>query len=107
MQVGCSATPDVTAFELTPRDQFLLLGCDGFWTAWDPQAAVDVARDLLAAQQSEAGAAGPAVGGGGGAAVSVPAPKAVTNRLLNLAVRERGCKDNCTVMLLLFARVQA
>jgi integrin-linked kinase-associated serine/threonine phosphatase 2C len=30
-KLGCIATPDVTAFPLTPRDAFMLLGCDGFW----------------------------------------------------------------------------
>ncbi|KIZ03592.1 hypothetical protein MNEG_4366 [Monoraphidium neglectum] len=29
-------------------------------------------------------------------------PKAITNRLINAAVRERRCKDNCTIMLLVF-----
>jgi serine/threonine protein phosphatase PrpC len=32
MQAGASCVPDVTAFELTPRDQFMLLACDGFWS---------------------------------------------------------------------------
>ena len=31
-------------------------------------------------------------------------PKAVTNRLLHEAIRERKCKDNCTVMLICFSR---
>eukprot|EP00198_Chlamydomonas_reinhardtii_P005230 XP_001694566.1 predicted protein [Chlamydomonas reinhardtii] len=30
-RLGCSAAPDVTAFPLTRRDRFMLLGCDGFW----------------------------------------------------------------------------
>jgi integrin-linked kinase-associated serine/threonine phosphatase 2C len=30
-QAGCSATPDIQAFELTDKDKFLILGCDGFW----------------------------------------------------------------------------
>ncbi len=29
---GACAVPDVVAFALTPRDRFLLLACDGFWS---------------------------------------------------------------------------
>lgn len=28
---GLSALPDVQAFQLGPREAFLLLACDGFW----------------------------------------------------------------------------
>jgi integrin-linked kinase-associated serine/threonine phosphatase 2C len=31
MQVGLIATPDVHSFELTKKDNFILLGCDGLW----------------------------------------------------------------------------
>ena len=31
---GMSAVPDVQAFQLGPRDTFLMLGCDGFWGGW-------------------------------------------------------------------------
>ncbi|KAG2454060.1 hypothetical protein HYH02_001101 [Chlamydomonas schloesseri] len=81
-KLGCSAVPDVTAFPLTARDRFMLLGCDGFWGVFGSQEAVDTAAALLA-EGAE--------------------PKAVTNRLLNLAVREKKCKDNCSVMLVQFA----
>ncbi|GFR45250.1 hypothetical protein Agub_g6356 [Astrephomene gubernaculifera] len=80
-KLGCSSTPDVTAFPLTRRDSFLLLGCDGFWGVFGAQEAVDTAAALL----------------GEGQAV-----KAVTNRLLNIAVREKRCKDNCSVLLVRF-----
>ncbi|KAG2432497.1 hypothetical protein HXX76_008842 [Chlamydomonas incerta] len=80
-KLGCSAAPDVTAFPLTARDRFMLLGCDGFWGVFGAQEAVDTAAGLLA-EGAE--------------------PKAVTNRLLNLAVREKKCKDNCSVLLVSF-----
>jgi hypothetical protein len=35
------------------------------------------------------------------------APKAVTNRLLNIAVREKRCKDNCSVLLVRFGAAAA
>lgn len=95
MQAGCCCTPDVAAFELTERDQFLILGCDGFWGAWDAQGCVDAAAELLLALER-----GSSSSGGGGRDVE----KVVTNRLLNIAVRERGAKDNCSVVLVRFQR---
>ncbi|MEW5298033.1 MAG: hypothetical protein WDW36_001197 [Sanguina aurantia] len=85
---GCTATPDVQAFELTSRDQFLLCASDGFWGVFDPQGAVDIVAVELAKHQSSSSAA----------------CKAVTNRLLNMAVRERKCADNCTVLMVCFHR---
>lgn len=31
LQVGVIATPDVHSFDLTGREQFIILGCDGLW----------------------------------------------------------------------------
>jgi integrin-linked kinase-associated serine/threonine phosphatase 2C len=44
---GMIATPDVHAFELIPRDHFLLLGCDGFWGVFSPNDAMDLTASLL------------------------------------------------------------
>ena len=35
---GMSAVPDVQAFQISARDAFLLLACDGFWGAARPAA---------------------------------------------------------------------
>ncbi|GAX85323.1 hypothetical protein CEUSTIGMA_g12740.t1 [Chlamydomonas eustigma] len=82
-KAGCSSTPDIQAFELTDKDKFLVLGCDGFWGAWDGQGCVDMASNLLKEGKDD---------------------KGITNRLLNLAIRERGAKDNCSVMIIRFQR---
>ncbi|MEW5312016.1 MAG: hypothetical protein WDW38_003680 [Sanguina aurantia] len=55
---------------------------------FDPQGAVDIVAVELAKHQSSSSAA----------------CKAVTNRLLNMAVRERKCADNCTVLMVCFHR---
>lgn len=78
-RMGASSVPNVTSFEIKAHDKFLIVACDGFWTLWSPDDAVRTAQGLLAEGRE---------------------PKAVTNRLLNITVRERRCKDNCTVMLL-------
>ena len=44
---GMSAQPDIKIFDITSRDQFLLLGCDGFWSVFGPDDAVAFARDLI------------------------------------------------------------
>uniref|UniRef100_A0A383VFM2 PPM-type phosphatase domain-containing protein n=1 Tax=Tetradesmus obliquus TaxID=3088 RepID=A0A383VFM2_TETOB len=80
---GSSAVPDVTAFSISSRDCFMLCGCDGFWGVMDPQATVELVQQQLQAGRDE---------------------KAITNRLVNEAVIERRCKDNCTVLLVLFQR---
>jgi len=81
-KVGMSAVPDLRAFQLGHSDRFILMGCDGFWGVFGPQDAVD----FVAKYQD-------------GRSV-----KAICNRILNEAIRERKCKDNCTVMLTVFSR---
>jgi len=44
-----SIIPDVTSFDITEEDEFLLLGCDGVYELHDWQQAVDVARDGMKA----------------------------------------------------------
>jgi integrin-linked kinase-associated serine/threonine phosphatase 2C len=73
----------VTSFELSARDEFVLLACDGFWDLWSADDAVATASAMLQEGRE---------------------PKVVTNRLLNITVRERRCKDNCTIMLLKFVK---
>jgi serine/threonine protein phosphatase PrpC len=31
LQVGVVATPDIHSFDLTNREHFIILGCDGLW----------------------------------------------------------------------------
>ncbi|KAK9812811.1 hypothetical protein WJX72_004205 [[Myrmecia] bisecta] len=82
-QKGMVATPHIQIFNITDRDQFLLCGCDGFWGVFGPEDAVKMASKLLGEGRDA---------------------KATCNRLINEAIRERRCKDNCTVMLIRFLK---
>lgn len=79
---GLTCVPDVAAFAILPeQDRFLLLACDGFFTVFSPQEAVSTAAQLLQDKRDT---------------------KGVCVRLLNEAIRQRRCKDNCTLVLCVF-----
>ncbi|KAL6655778.1 hypothetical protein ACP70R_006604 [Stipagrostis hirtigluma subsp. patula] len=80
-KVGLIATPDVHSFELTYKDHFIILGCDGLWGVFGPSDAVEFVQKQL----KETASASLAV-----------------RRLVKEAVRERRCKDNCTAVLIVF-----
>ncbi|KAI5441557.1 hypothetical protein KIW84_010869 [Lathyrus oleraceus] len=82
-KVGLVATPDIHSFDLTDRDHFIILGCDGLWGVFGPSDAVDFVQKLL----------------NEGLSVTV-----VSRRLIREAVRERRCKDNCTAVIIVFKR---
>ena len=46
-KVGMSAVPNIQVFNLTAQDKFLLCGCDGFWSCFSPQDAVQAVADML------------------------------------------------------------
>ncbi|KAL5205559.1 hypothetical protein ABZP36_033768 [Zizania latifolia] len=46
-KVGLIATPDVHSFELTKKDQFIILGCDGLWGVFGPGDAVEFVQNQL------------------------------------------------------------
>jgi len=80
-KVGLIATPDVHSFELTKKDHFIILGCDGLWGVFGPSDAVEFVQKQLKETSS--------------ATLAV-------RRLVKEAVRERRCKDNCTAVLIVF-----
>lgn len=41
MQLGVIATPDIHSFELTDREHFIILGCDGLWGVSLTLSAID------------------------------------------------------------------
>ncbi|KAL3343519.1 hypothetical protein AABB24_027179 [Solanum stoloniferum] len=84
-KVGVIAIPDVHSFDLTERDHFIILGCDGLWGVFGPSDAVDFVQKLLKEGLSV---------------------KAVSRRLVREAVRECQCKDNCSAVVIAFRKKQ-
>ncbi|XP_049936546.1 probable protein phosphatase 2C 8 isoform X2 [Nymphaea colorata] len=82
-KVGVSAVPDVHSFDITEKEQFIILGCDGLWGVFGPSDAVEFVGKLLKEGLSAT---------------------AVSKRLVREAVRERRCKDNCTAIVIVFRR---
>ncbi|XP_021802768.1 probable protein phosphatase 2C 8 isoform X1 [Prunus avium] len=80
-KVGVVATPDIHSFDLTEREHFIILGCDGLWGVIGPSDAVAFVQKLSKE----------------GLPVST-----ISRRLVKEAVRERRCKDNCTVIIIMF-----
>ncbi|KAE9600243.1 hypothetical protein Lal_00046291 [Lupinus albus] len=80
-KVGFIATPDIHSFDLSGREHFIILGCDGLWGVFGPSDAVDFVQKLLKE--------------------GLPVT-AVSRRLVREAVRERRCKDNCTAIVIVF-----
>lgn len=42
-----SAVPNIQVFNLTAQDKFLLCGCDGFWSCFSPEDAVQAMAEML------------------------------------------------------------
>lgn len=83
-KVGVVSTPDVHSFDLTDREHFIILGCDGLWGVFGPSDAVQFVQKLLKEGLPVA---------------------SVSRHLVREAVRERRCKDNCTAIVIVFNRV--
>ena len=44
---GMSAVPDIQVFNLGGQDRFLLCGCDGFWSCFSPEDAVQAVSAMF------------------------------------------------------------
>lgn len=82
-KVGVIATPHIQSFDLTQKEHFIILGCDGLWGVLGPSDAVDFVHKLLKD--------------------GIPVA-AVCRRLVREAVLDRGCTDNCTAVIIVFSR---
>ncbi|KAL4180983.1 hypothetical protein AMTRI_Chr12g268850 [Amborella trichopoda] len=80
-KVGVTAVPDIHSFNITKREHFIILGCDGLWGVFGSGDAVEFVGKLLKE----------------GLSASI-----VSRRLVREAIRERRCKDNCTAIVIVF-----
>ncbi|WZZ57927.1 hypothetical protein YC2023_058034 [Brassica napus] len=92
---GVIATPDIHAFELTERENFMILGCDGLWEVFGPSDAVGYVQKLLKGNERLLRA--------GTLQEGLPV-STISRRLVKEAVKERRCKDNCTAIVIVFRR---
>jgi len=44
---GVTCLPELMKFKVTGEDQFIVLGCDGFWGSWSAEEAMEYTKDLL------------------------------------------------------------
>merc|ERR1711964_776620 len=44
---GVLCVPEFMKFKVTPEDEFVVLGCDGFWGCWSEEDALQMTKDLL------------------------------------------------------------
>uniref|UniRef100_A0A803MII5 PPM-type phosphatase domain-containing protein n=1 Tax=Chenopodium quinoa TaxID=63459 RepID=A0A803MII5_CHEQI len=105
-KVGVIATPHIQSFDLTEKDHFIILGCDGLWGVLGPSDAVDFVHKLLKRQNISLCINNLKCGVFDVDYLSqenVPVA-AVCRRLVREAVLERGCKDNCTAVVIVFRR---
>lgn len=73
---GVTADADTTSIELTPQDEFLVIGCDGLWDVMTYDDVVNYCRQRLSQGQSS---------------------QSITEELVQEALR-RGSTDNVTVL---------
>lgn len=108
----CVATPDVTSFEIGPQQAFVLLGCDGLWSAFSGAQAVEWLGERLPAldrRRAELGAllddANACAGIKSERLVQLRAERegasevGVLRAMVTEAVHGRHAKDNVTALL--------
>eukprot|EP00415_Alexandrium_ostenfeldii_P004780 UN4780 len=89
---GVLCTPEYMKFKTdSEKDQFLLVGCDGFWNAWTAAEALEFAADLVDSEKGRAEREGEAVD--------------LCNccrELVQHVIEEKKAQDNVSVVLLQF-----
>eukprot|EP00929_Paragymnodinium_shiwhaense_P003809 TRINITY_DN104480_c0_g1_i1.p1 TRINITY_DN104480_c0_g1~~TRINITY_DN104480_c0_g1_i1.p1 ORF type:complete len:412 (+),score=115.68 TRINITY_DN104480_c0_g1_i1:74-1309(+) len=87
---GVLCTPEYMKFKIDrEKDQYVLLGCDGFWNAWTAQEALEHTTDLVQTEEGRAAADEDAVD-----------LKGVCRDLVQHVIEEKKAQDNVSVLLL-------
>jgi len=91
---GVLCTPEYMKFRIErEKDQFLLLGCDGFWNAWTAAEALDFAQGLIETENARSESEGDEVDLVG-----------CCRELVTHVVEEKKAQDNVSVLLVQFLK---
>lgn len=91
---GVLCTPEYMKFKIDrSKDQFVLLGCDGFWNAWTPAEALDHAQGLVEAEIERAGRESDQVDLEG-----------CCRELVTHVIEEKKAQDNVSVLIVQFTQ---
>jgi len=89
---GVLCTPEYMKFKIDrTKDQFVLMGCDGFWNAWTPAEALDFAQGLIEAEVGRAEQEEDQVDLAG-----------CCRELVTHVIEEKKAQDNVSVLLVKF-----
>jgi integrin-linked kinase-associated serine/threonine phosphatase 2C len=89
---GVLCTPEYMKFRMDrEKDQFVLLGCDGFWNAWTAAEALEMAQELLQAEVARSQQEGDKVDLQG-----------CCRELVTHVIEEKKAQDNVSVLLVQF-----
>merc|ERR1719343_1056631 len=90
---GVLCTPEYMKFKVDrEKDQFVLLGCDGFWNAWTAAEAMEHLQDLVQTEEGRAQADEDKVDF-----------KGVCRDIVQHVIEEKKAQDNVSVLLLAFS----
>jgi integrin-linked kinase-associated serine/threonine phosphatase 2C len=89
---GVLSTPEYMKFKIDrTKDQFLIMGCDGFWGNWTAVEALELASETLVTEKGRAEREGNAVD-----------LKGVCTELVQHVIDEKKSQDNVTVLIINF-----
>mmetsp|Transcript_12073 Transcript_12073/g.13569 ORF Transcript_12073/g.13569 Transcript_12073/m.13569 type:complete len:344 (+) Transcript_12073:3-1034(+) len=89
---GVLCTPEYMKFKVDhEKDNFVLVGCDGFWNAWTAAEALEFAADLVEAEKGRAEREGDGVD-----------LQNCCRELVQHVIEEKKAQDNVSVVLLQF-----
>jgi len=91
---GVLCTPEYMKFKIDrEKDQFLLVGCDGFWNAWTAAEAIDFVFELVESEKERAQREGDGVD-----------MQSVCRQLVQHVIDEKKAQDNVSVLLVEFMK---
>merc|ERR1719360_397523 len=86
---GVLCTPEYMKFKIDrEKDQFVLVGCDGFWNAWTAAEAIDFVFELVESEKERAQRDGDGVD-----------LQSVCRQLVQHVIEEKKAQDNVSVLL--------